>query len=119
MAAIETAFRRQKAVLWPLSSIDGYGEATTSTPIELLVRWVDKKDRMKGPNGEDVETDAQVVVDRDIAIGSLMWLGALVDWTGSGEVAEVVAKTSTPSLKGTRFRRIVGLRRYKTMTLGT
>ncbi len=123
MPPIELQARFEDAVLWPVVSgdvkQDNYGEVKVTTPVELKVQWVGVTGEMTDPMGNKVSTDAQVVVDREVKIGSLMWLGAYEDWlgTGSGDVDadlhKVVAFNFQKDIKGRVSRRTVGLQRYK------
>lgn len=115
MPAIETAYRRQKAVLWPWSGYDSYAEPLRGEPVEIDVRWLNKSREVPGPQGSPITVDATAVVDREIVVGSLMWLGELADWYGTGSAGddtalmEVVAYGEVPDLKGRDIRRTVGL----------
>jgi hypothetical protein len=119
MPPIETAYRRQKAVLWALEGYGADGEQIVASPVELTVRWINKTKSMPGPDGKPIAVDAFVIVDQDIDVDSTMWEGSLEDWYESGSggedssVMEVVAFNKTPDLKGRHFRRTVGLAFYK------
>jgi hypothetical protein len=47
----ELAFRRQKAVLWPVESVDEVNEPTFGTPREIEVRYVPRTRTVQGPQG--------------------------------------------------------------------
>lgn len=114
MVYIETTSRKQKAVLWPAgtdSTSTGRKKVLANT--EIKVRWEDREQDALNVEGETIRVDATAVVDRDIEVGSLMWLGAKADWTAlTGNLKEVVSIGKIPNLKSTRFRRVVGLVRY-------
>ena len=68
----------------------------------------------------DVESiTAQVIVDREIFLGSLMWLGPLAefpkDWPNDNpsELAEVIGYHEADSIDGKSTSRWVDLARYK------
>lgn len=119
MPTPEVAYLRQKAVLWPARFYDDYGQPKIDSSVEIKVRWITKRSETLDPQGNTVQLDATVVVDRDIAIGSTMWLGKLADWYGTGsggdasEVMQVVTFAKTPDLKGRAIRREVGLMRFR------
>jgi hypothetical protein len=109
----------EPALLWAKTSSDRYGDPVTSEPVELLVSWGQRRAIMRRPDGSKVAVDAQVAVDREVEVGSKMWLGALSDWLGTGsagiddEVMLVVAYEATDDLKSRDTRYVVGLARYK------
>lgn len=119
MPSMETAFRRQFAVLWPKDGYDGHGEPTVGEPVELRVRWNNKQRLAYDAQGNPVAVDAVVIVDQEIEVGSSMWEGQLADWYGTGSagddsgVMEVVTYNETPDIKNRFKRRTVGLTFYK------
>lgn len=118
MPPVETFERHDKAVLWAKTGVGRYGEPTLAAPVELVVRWDDKKIEMADKQGDIVSYDALVVVTQDILIGSLMWHGGLDDLPGTAyqpesDVMEVKVFDKCPDLKGRNYRRVVGLMRTK------
>src|SRR6185369_15981726 len=123
MPALEKKDRYQKAVLWNAvdgdAAVDRYGEVNVADPVEILVRWVWTETQMTNSQGDPVSVDATAVVDRDIYLGSRMWLGALADWYGTGSafgddfVMEVRVSKYGTDLKNRFERRTVGLVFYK------
>lgn len=113
MPAIETAFRKQQAVLWARVGEDPYGEPKVAPPVELKVRWTWVQRQSLDPGGKTVVTDATVVLDRDVPMNSIMWEGRLEDWADGVELYEVVSWRKTPGLKRGRFRRLAGLARFR------
>lgn len=114
MVYIESMSLRQDATLWAAgteSTSIGRKKVLANTAIK--VRWEESEQDALDVEGETIRVDALAVVDQDIAIGSLMWLGKRANWTvATGELKEVVTFSKIPNLKGTRFRRTVGLIRY-------
>jgi len=123
---IEREDRWQKAVLMQAvrrgaASYDDFGQPIIYPPEELDVRWIWKQTTMTGSQGMPVSVHATVVVDREIELGSKMWLGNLADWLGTGSgsslesdnpddsLMEVVAIAITPDLKGRSQRITLGL----------
>lgn len=112
MPAIETANRKQKAVLWAASGHDDYGEPKVNSAVELSVRWTEGREETTDAQGEVVSYDATVRVDREIAVGSVLWKGKLADVPSpTSDLFRVVARKTVPDLKGRDFERIVFLKR--------
>ena len=123
----EEGERRQTAILWAVSPSDGlsprtgpYGEIIVEDPVEIRVRWVDRSSQTIGPTANTISYDSVAVVGQAIPIGSLMWLGTLEDYYGTGEgdvqsnrIMQVDEYKETPDLKGREVLRSVGLMRYK------
>lgn len=122
MPPLETSDRWQTATLWEYVGKDRFGQPkVSSTPIELDVRWNTARRLVLVPDGNKVALEAEAVVNRQIGIGSVLFLGALADWTGTGsgsageesELWEVVTYDETPDLKGRNLRREIGLKKYR------
>lgn len=101
------AWLMQKAVVWDhsLTANDAYGQPTVGGPREINVRWNSTHILSADAQGNPVTISAQVVVMSDVAVGSLMWLGTLDEWYGTGsatdeaELMEVKKDAGTPDLK--------------------
>lgn len=121
MPALETLDRTQPAVLWPARGVNDQGEILVADPVSLMVRWVQKRRETQDSSGNPVALDATAVVDRQIEIGSLMWLGHLKDlppgtsFTGDDaiELMQVQSYNFALDLKGRFTRHSVGLMRYR------
>ena len=114
----ELTGRLQKAVLWPALGVDAYGQARIGSPVELVVRWNDTRSEILSPQGTNVSLDGTAIVDRDIAIESRMWLGALADLPGTTQVPEadwmvVKSFSKTLDIKARVAFRQVGLMRLR------
>lgn len=124
MPAPELWGRFQKAVLWVRMGYDRNGQPVVSAhPIEINVRWDDTYRQVASPKGTPTVIEAVAVVDRDIPIGSLMWLGTLASLPGTGssptqDVMEVHSFNGIPDLKNRVEYREVNLKRFKNV-LGT
>ena len=114
MVYIESASRRQKATYWAAGTTStSAGQKKVQASIEIKVRWEDKEQDALNAQGETIRVDAVAVVNRDIEVGSIMWLGAKRDWTtATGNLKKVISFSKIPNIKGTRFRRVVGLERF-------
>jgi hypothetical protein len=107
--------RHQKAVLWAYHSNGNQGETrVVSTAVELDVRWEEKQTERLDPQNKPIATDYDVVVDRDVAIGSILWFGELDDWTlaSATDYRQVVTSEKVTDLRGRNPRRVLGLIRY-------
>jgi len=106
--------RPMKAVYWAFSGYDAYGEPTVTTPVELDVRWEQGLAEEITPNLQPTAVDATAWVDRDVTVGSMFRIEALVDTPGTAdEILEVVEFQKIPDIKGRLFERVVLLRKYK------
>lgn len=119
MPPLETTGRFQTAVLWELKSHDSHGRPTVYDPVEIKVEWNARTSRNRSNQTSSQGVEATVVVDRKIALGSVMWLGKLVDWKGvrpdsdSEEVMQVVEYHRTPDIRGREVRQTVELTRFR------
>jgi len=113
MPSPETVNRHQKAVLWAANGYDTYGDIKVSANVEIDVRWEEKRREILDPQGNSITIEAEIVVDRDITIGSIMWLGNKVDLaTPPVDLKQVVAFNKTPDIKGLNYRRTVSVIRF-------
>jgi hypothetical protein len=119
MPAQETTHRFQKAVVWPFSSYDRYGEVIVGQPVEISVRWENTRKEAKDARGNTVFIEAVVHVNQVIPLYSHMWEGTLEDWYGTGSsgnevnLMEVLVYRETPDIKGRAIRRIAECSRYR------
>jgi hypothetical protein len=107
---------KQRAVLWPKTGVDPYGQPSVQDdPIEIDVRWETKRTETVDRNGGTVALDARAAVPIQVADGSKMWLGRLseFDAAADNEVMEVVTYEEVPDVKGRDVRRVVGLRKFR------
>lgn len=119
MSHPELIGKYQTALLFLKTGVDEYNEPVTAEPIELMVRWQNSSRDVRGPNGTTITLDATVTANRDIPIGSQMWLGTLARWVGTGsdgtetELMEVVSRELVPDVKGRATFRSFGLARFR------
>lgn len=120
MPAIETRDLYQSAVLWPAAGYaDPYGDPVVGSAVEIPVRWLTGRRDQAGAQQGTTSYDAQVITDRDVKVGSRLWLGTLDTYLGTGSddvpsnVHIVVASSSTPDLKARFTRYTLGLVRYR------
>lgn len=113
MPALELSGRHQKAVLWAANGYDDYGQPEVDAAIEITVRWETGLREAIGPQGGPIAFDGLAVVDREIAVGSIMWLGALAALPSPAtDLKQVVDYTETPDIKARAIRRTVKLAKY-------
>lgn len=114
MGHMESDFRKQKAVLWAVSTTPtGFGRYKLSAAVELDVRWSERKHETTNVQGTTIIADVAVVVNQAVTVGSVMWKGLKKDLpTSPTNLYEVVAYNEVPDIKGRGFRRTVSLQRW-------
>ncbi len=114
--SLENSSRHQKAVLWAASAANGvhdYGVPKVSAKVQILVRWEERRQEAVDPDGNTIAVDIVAVVDQDIVIGSILWLGDIDDVaTPPVDLKQVVTFSKPPDIKSRNFRRVVGLIRH-------
>lgn len=121
MPTLETDCREQFAVLAAVTGSSGdYGEDTAAAAIEIKVRWELGRTQSVDAGGTTIGIDVTVVVDREIKVGSTLWLGRLVDYPDSpANLKVVVDYKEIPDVKGREVRRVVLLRKMSDEVLAT
>lgn len=115
MPPLETTDRKQYAVLWEFTGQDSYGQPVVMQPVELLVRWLDKITQVADPTGNTVQSNAQIITGRSIALQSILWKGRLRDlpsppYTG---LHLLIGDNTTPDIKNRNQRFEYSLMRWK------
>lgn len=109
-----TSHRHEKAVLWRFAGMDRESKPLVYDPVEIDVRWEETREDVLNPlSGQMVTKSANVVVDQEIALGSIMWLGELADVPATGDFRQVIEYKQTPNYDNTLVRRTVGLMRFR------
>ena len=112
--AIETSDLHQRAVLWRFDSHDDHGQLRVFSPEEIGVRWVENNREVVSKDGTVVVSTVQAVVEEDIPIDSILWLGELLDLPISPtDLMQVVSKSTVPDLKNRETFRELNLLRYQ------
>ena len=101
----------QKAVHWPRSGYNSYGEDKHGDPAEIDCHWDYRQVEVLDANGNNQATDAVVTVGSDVAVGDLLWLGRLRDVSGTETLLEVVGFDKNVNIKGRQYGRTVYLKR--------
>lgn len=128
MPSIEVASLYQEAVLWPLIGYNLYGEPVVGDPVQIPVRWENKRTMWTDPKGDSVILDATVFVAESVPVLSRMWLGSIEDWVGTAfvgtgtavddEIMQVLSCDSIPDIKGRIVGRVLGLMRLRATETG-
>jgi hypothetical protein len=113
MPPIEQQGRHQKAVLWAAAGVDSYGQVQVDAAAELTVRWEETLTETQDAKGQPVLSDVTVIVDQEVAIDSIFWLGALDDLPDAPmNLKQVVSRSAVPDLKGRQTFRTLHLAKY-------
>lgn len=121
MPSMEQMDRNQKAIYWPATSTNNHGQQIISTAAtarkELDVRWVPVKREVKAPNSRTQAIDVEIVADRALAMGSILWLGSVDDLPSDGiptsGLFEIVLDGTTVDLKARHTRYEYSLSRFQ------
>jgi hypothetical protein len=106
MPRIEDHDLPHKAVYWPFSGADDYGNPSVGDPVEIDCRWVEKRGQTVDSKGNTVAFDASLALDRPVLIGSNLWRGELADFDDAekDDLMQVNSTAETDDMKG-RFTR--------------
>ena len=121
MPAFEVMDLIHTAVYWEAVGIDAYNNPTilAEVGVEIPCRWNADSREVVNPKGAVVTTDGLVIVNQDIAIGSILWLGELADLPDPlTDLVQVIKFNTGDDLKGRHQRRSVDIMKY-TDTLPT
>jgi hypothetical protein len=95
--------------------MDAYGRPKVSaTKVEIKCRWQTKRSQFVDADGKVIGIDAKVAVDRSIAEHSILWKGALEDWTAASatDYMEVLACDEASDVQNRTTRRVLILKRF-------
>lgn len=104
-------FLRQIAVYWAPEAADEFGQPGYADPIEVKCRWSDVNQQYLSINGDEAVSNAMVLVDRDLKLKGILWLGVIADLTdennpnaneGSHEIQKF---NKVPDVSGKKFVR--------------
>lgn len=100
-------------MLWAAAATDGYGRSKVLAPVEIRVRWDGSFVESTDPQNTVQAQSAEVFVDRDITMGSLLWHGRLSSLPENPTgIKEVTGYEATPDIKNRFVQRTVTLTRY-------
>lgn len=106
---------KQTAVLWPVEDVDEFGQPTFDEPVEISCRWEATQEEFIAPGGDRELSRAKLIVDRDISIKSILYLGDLDSVVDADDPRdndgawEVRLFKKTPNFRGTKYLREVYL----------
>lgn len=107
--SIITKMRRQKAAYWAPTGFDGEGRRTYADPVEISCRWDETAVQYTDARGETRTSTVVAHVDRDVAVGGRMSLGAVVDLASGADPTvvgvEIRQFNKSPNFKATEFLR--------------
>ena len=114
MPPLETDCLNEYAVLWAAAgTFDNQGQHELAAAVQISVDWHTRDGSTLDQNGNEIKTEADVVVDRDIPIGSILWEGKLAGVANPPvDLYKVVARNRSKDVKGVETRRVVKLVRY-------
>ncbi len=78
----------QKAVYWPKEGEDDAGNPEFGEAVEINCRWEDIGELFIDENGTEQVSQSIVMVDRDVVLGGILWLGELEDLESQTEPHE-------------------------------
>lgn len=117
----ESTHRLQDAVLWAQTGVDRYGEPVVGTAQAIKVRFNAAKKRVLTPEGKTITLDGTAIVNQAIAVGSLLFIGTLTTYVGTGsgsgsddaQLLQVKSYNDTPDIKNRSSLKEVGLMRFR------
>ena len=115
MPSLESNFRYQTAVLWEASTeTNTHGINKAVSPVEIIVRWDDRRSEGRDAKGNLVSFDVSIVADRVIPVGSYLREGTLDEVTDPPDnLCRVIMQNAVPDVKGRNVRYLNGLMRSK------
>ena len=110
MPDMEVEDLHQKAVYQAANGFGEYGEPKVDAAIEIPVRWETRRKEIQDGEGNTIVLESNAVVDREIKIGSTLWLGELTDYPATPtDLRKAVIYTEIPDVKNRVARRTVGM----------
>jgi len=118
MPAFETMDRPQKITYWERLGTNRLGNFVIGSPIELKVQWDDRASRTMDSKGNWIGIDGTLFTNRVLKIGSIVRLGTISDWQGTGsglvptDLMEIKTGDEVYDLKGRNQVFFYGMMRY-------
>lgn len=91
--------RKQTAVYWKRSGVDGFGRSLFDSPVEMEVRWVDKADLFTDSNGQEARSSSVVYPSKRVFLGDYFWPGNLSDLSESEQI-DPILKEGAKEVRG-------------------
>ncbi len=104
---------QQTAVYWANPVSDGEGGRIFDAAVEINVRWEERQEMFRDPQGQEKQSNAVVYVGQDVVVGAYLFLGDLDDLSSAEEVDalnvdgayEIRQFNKIPDSTGTAFLR--------------
>ena len=102
--------RPQTAVYWTPSTLDGFGNVTFATPVEIAVRWENKVELFIDNQGKEQKSAAVVYPVSEVKLEGYLYLGTLDDLSPAEEsnpksvttAKEIRGVSASINIKGTQ-----------------
>jgi len=112
--SLETSSLHQDATLWTLAGFDEYGEVTINAAVDIRVRWEHVSQTILTAEDSPVRVDAEVWVDREIEVGSIIRRGKKASVpTPATSVYRVDEYLEIPDLRAKNTEKRVLVTRFK------
>lgn len=100
----------QRAVYWHPTGTDRFGQPTFADPVELAVRWEERRQLFINDEGVEQVSRAIVYVESDVAVRGYLKLGTLLDLSDNAPLSNdavfrILVFNKIPTLKGDQFLR--------------
>lgn len=113
MPGPESNFRMQDAIYWANSGTnDSYGQPKVASTIPVKVRWNQGVHESGSSTGTPKSYDGELIVDRSMPIGGILWLGAVADYVATDTKFQIADYNETLDIKGRAKHRTVKVTRY-------
>jgi len=110
MPQMEISDLHQRAVYQAANGFNNYGEPKVDAAVEICVRWETRRKEITDSDGNTIALESNAIVDREIKVGSTLWLGELTDYPSPPtDLRRVMTYTEIPDVKNRIARRTVGM----------
>jgi len=89
----------QTACYWGSPVEDGYGGYTYTTAIEIKCRWDDVSEKITNQKGNEIISNAQLLITQDLNEEGFLWLGALTSLTTAQKADPLKVEKAYPIQK--------------------
>jgi hypothetical protein len=105
---------KEDAVIWEShGESDSYGVPRVKAPLAIKSRWEKRVKTVRTLEGDMLESEVEVFVDRPIALGTIIWEGEVAKIGLSPKpLYLVIDYQEIPDTKGRKFTRSVMLAAY-------
>jgi hypothetical protein len=94
----------QTATYWPFASVDGYGQSSFSSPVQILCRWENKAVLFRNAQGQEMTSQSIVYPAVEIGVKGYLKRGtdATADPVGLDDAYEVQQVNRSPALDNSK-----------------